>query len=181
MLPAGSSLTKAKYNRPAGGAYFPGRPVTSSSKLWKHSDIPSQVSYSRNNSRARSMSFSVSTRRTANICRFYSLAEIKSKQELFEAGLLFMDRRSFVTTAGASAAGLAVASSSLERLVEAMVGRRTAEYFVPGFGELLPTPTRNTGETFLALPKGFEYNVIGKVKSEMSDGRPTPSRHDGQW
>ncbi len=92
-----------------------------------------------------------------------------------------MDRRSFVTTAGASAAGLAVASSSLERLVEAMVGRRTAEYFVPGFGELLPTPTRNTGETFLALPKGFEYNVIGKVKSEMSDGRPTPSRHDGQW
>jgi secreted PhoX family phosphatase len=51
----------------------------------------------------------------------------------------------------------------------------------PGYGEIFPTATKNTGETFLALPKGFEYNVIGNVKSIMSDGRETPARHDGQW
>ena len=49
----------------------------------------------------------------------------------------------------------------------------------PGFGELIPTAAKNTGETFLALPRGFEYNVIGKKGVTMSDGRPTPTLHDG--
>ncbi|MBC7932676.1 MAG: DUF839 domain-containing protein, partial [Rubrivivax sp.] len=46
-------------------------------------------------------------------------------------------------------------------------------------GTLRPTKARNTGETFLALPEGFEYNVIGKAGAKMSDGRPTPHAHDG--
>lgn len=50
-----------------------------------------------------------------------------------------------------------------------------------GFGDILPTAAKNTGETFLSLPKGFEYNVIGRVKGMMSDGRPTPAAHDGMW
>jgi hypothetical protein len=29
------------------------------------------------------------------------------------------------------------------------------------------------------LPKGFEYNVIGKVKNPLADGRLTPAAHDG--
>lgn len=48
-----------------------------------------------------------------------------------------------------------------------------------GYGELVPMATKNTGETFLALPRGFEYNVFGKVKSPMTDGRTTPPAHDG--
>ena len=93
-----------------------------------------------------------------------------------------MDRRSFIAGLSTFAAGLAVASDSLS--IRARVfedGSSLSEIKAPGYGELLPTATKNTGETFLALPKGFDYNVIGKVKSVMSDGRETPSRHDGQW
>jgi uncharacterized protein len=49
----------------------------------------------------------------------------------------------------------------------------------PGFGDLIPTASRNTGETLLSLPRGFEYNVIGKAESMLADGRPTPRLHDG--
>ena len=38
---------------------------------------------------------------------------------------------------------------------------------------------RNTGEEILTLPEGFEYNVIGKTGTKMSDGNPTPAGHDG--
>lgn len=48
-----------------------------------------------------------------------------------------------------------------------------------GFGELVATRAKNTGETYLALPKGFEYNVFGKIGSKMSDGQTTPPAHDG--
>jgi secreted PhoX family phosphatase len=48
-----------------------------------------------------------------------------------------------------------------------------------GFGELFPTTTSNTKEIYLALPKGFQYNVIGKVNRLMSDGHATPPMHDG--
>ncbi|MBC7930015.1 MAG: DUF839 domain-containing protein, partial [Rubrivivax sp.] len=47
------------------------------------------------------------------------------------------------------------------------------------YGMLRPVKARNTGETFLALPEGFEYNVIGRAGAKMSDGRPTPHAHDG--
>ncbi|MBA2732872.1 MAG: DUF839 domain-containing protein [Acidobacteria bacterium] len=48
-----------------------------------------------------------------------------------------------------------------------------------GYGTLRPARARNTGETFLALPEGFEYNVIGRAGAKMSDGRPTPLAPDG--
>jgi secreted PhoX family phosphatase len=57
----------------------------------------------------------------------------------------------------------------------------TASVRALGYGDLAPTAAKNTGEVMLALPRGFEYNVIGKVGSVMSDGRPTPARHDGMW
>jgi uncharacterized protein len=49
----------------------------------------------------------------------------------------------------------------------------------PGYGPLFPTKSNNTAETLLALPKGFQYTVIGKTGAMMSDGRPTPRAHDG--
>ncbi|HYO64031.1 MAG TPA: alkaline phosphatase PhoX [Pyrinomonadaceae bacterium] len=48
-----------------------------------------------------------------------------------------------------------------------------------GYGPLQPAKSRNTGETLLALPEGFEYTVLGRTGSAMSDGRPTPRAHDG--
>jgi uncharacterized protein len=47
------------------------------------------------------------------------------------------------------------------------------------YGELIPTPSENTGETLLALPARFKYTVFGRTGTIMSDGRPTPSAHDG--
>jgi hypothetical protein len=47
------------------------------------------------------------------------------------------------------------------------------------YGALLPAKARNTGETIIALPEGFEYAVIGRTGSKMSDGAPTPAAHDG--
>ena len=47
------------------------------------------------------------------------------------------------------------------------------------YGALLPLPSRNTGESLLALPEGFEYTVFGKAGEVMSDGLPTPNAHDG--
>lgn len=93
-----------------------------------------------------------------------------------------MDRRSFLTTITAASGGLALACSGLARRAEAFstTGELT-NFRSVGFGDLVPTAAKNTGETYLALPKGFEYNVIGKVKGVMSDGRITPAAHDGMW
>ncbi len=48
-----------------------------------------------------------------------------------------------------------------------------------GYGPLFPVKAKNTGETLLALPRGFQYTVMGKTGAMMSDGRPTPRAHDG--
>lgn len=48
-----------------------------------------------------------------------------------------------------------------------------------GYGPLLPLASRNTGETLLELPQGFQYTVFGKTGAPMSDGNPTPRAHDG--
>ena len=47
------------------------------------------------------------------------------------------------------------------------------------YGDLQPTVSENTGETLLALPEGFKYNVFGRTGTIMSDGKPTPPAHDG--
>ncbi len=93
-----------------------------------------------------------------------------------------MDRRSFIARLALFSGGLALAGSSLGRRsdVFAQTGD-LAKFRAPGFGPLMPIAAKNTGETMLSLPKGFEYNVLGRVKSIMSDGRPTPAAHDGMW
>ena len=91
-----------------------------------------------------------------------------------------MDRRSFISDLAYGTAGLALACASFSRremlfAQDANISKMTAV----GYGELFPTPAKNTGETFLKLPRGFEYNVIGKQGSLLSDGRPTAALHDG--
>lgn len=93
-----------------------------------------------------------------------------------------MDRRAFLTNITVASGGLALACSGLARRAEAV--SRTGDFTnlkSAGFGELVPTAAKNTGETYITLPKGFEYNVIGKVRGVMSDGRVTPAAHDGMW
>lgn len=93
-----------------------------------------------------------------------------------------MDRRSFISRLAVSSGSLALACSSLSKRAEVFAEKgNLQELRAPGYGELFPTATKNTGETFLSLPAGFEYNVIGKIGTPMSDGRPTPARHDGMW
>jgi secreted PhoX family phosphatase len=91
-----------------------------------------------------------------------------------------MDRRSFLTNVTTFSGGLALACTGLARRAELFSGNGDISGLkAVGYGELVPTATKNTGETYLALPRGFEYNVIGKVKGTMSDGRTTPAAHDG--
>jgi len=91
-----------------------------------------------------------------------------------------MDRRTFLSNLSVFSGGLLLACSGLNRRAE-IFGQTgdVTNLRASGYGELVPTVTKNTGETYLALPKGFEYNVVGKVKGPMSDGRPTPPAHDG--
>ncbi|HUR97875.1 MAG TPA: alkaline phosphatase PhoX [Pyrinomonadaceae bacterium] len=91
-----------------------------------------------------------------------------------------MDRRSFISAIGISSGGLALACSGLSRRAETFAATGNfSSLRSHGYGELIPTASKNTGETFLALPKGFEYNVIGKVGAPLADGRTTPPLHDG--
>ena len=93
-----------------------------------------------------------------------------------------MDRRSFISNLALSSSGLALACGGLGRRAEVLAGTGdTSSLRASGYGELFPTAAKNTGETLLALPRGFEYNVLGKQGSKMSDGRTTPARHDGMW
>lgn len=91
-----------------------------------------------------------------------------------------MDRRNFLYRLGLFSGGLALASAGLTRRAEVLANTNNlSKLRAYGYGKLFPVAAKNTGETFLALPKGFEYNVFGKVKSQMADGRPTPAAHDG--
>ncbi|HEY9283228.1 MAG TPA: alkaline phosphatase PhoX [Pyrinomonadaceae bacterium] len=86
------------------------------------------------------------------------------------------DRRTFLRGAAAAAAGgaLVMQGFALNDIGAAQPGDEGA-----GYGQPRPAKSRNTGETLLALPEGFEYTVIGRTGARMSDGRPTPARHDG--
>ncbi len=93
-----------------------------------------------------------------------------------------MDRRSFISNLACFSGGLALAGTSLgRRAIGLGADGELGALRAYGYGKLIPTAAKNTGEMMLALPSGFEYQVIGRVKGIMSDGRPTPAQHDGQW
>ena len=91
-----------------------------------------------------------------------------------------INRREFLFQMGVATTGVALGFSGFQRRAQAVTTLGTlAAMRSYGFGELIPTATQNTGETFLALPKGFKYKVFGNVDSMMSDGNNTPAAHDG--
>ena len=93
---------------------------------------------------------------------------------------MMINRRDFLFKIGVATSGLALGFSGFQRHAQASTTHgNLATMRSYGFGKLIPTTTQNTGETFLALPKGFKYKVLGKVGSKMSDGNKTPVSHDG--
>lgn len=91
-----------------------------------------------------------------------------------------MDRRKFLYSAGLFSGGLLLASNGLTKRTEAFNETGNLSHLRAfGYGEIAPVAAKNTGEKMLALPPGFEYNVIGKVGTAMADGRNTPRAHDG--
>ncbi|MGI8543021.1 MAG: alkaline phosphatase PhoX [Aridibacter sp.] len=91
-----------------------------------------------------------------------------------------MKRRDFLQKAGLASGGLALACSGLTNRATLLGSSENLEKFrAIGYGDLFPTPTKNTGETFISLPKGFEYNAFGKKGKKMSDDLVTPPAHDG--
>ena len=91
-----------------------------------------------------------------------------------------LDRRTFIKTgflAGGSVLGL---QGLLARptLAKSELGRQVANDR-GGYGALKPKASKNTGESILALPDGFEYTVIGRTGTKMSDDNLTPGVHDG--
>src|SRR3954453_12947165 len=91
-----------------------------------------------------------------------------------------MDRRSFISDLAYGTAGLALACAGFSRRDMLFAqDANNSKMTVRGYGEPFPTASKNTGETLLKLPRGFEYNVIGKKYSTLTDGRPTPALHDG--
>ncbi|HWS54910.1 MAG TPA: alkaline phosphatase PhoX [Pyrinomonadaceae bacterium] len=89
-----------------------------------------------------------------------------------------LNRRTFLRRGALAGGALAMQGFAARAALDA-AGLNAESRGAAGYGPLRPAKAKNTGETFLALPKGFEYNVLGKTGAVMSDGRPTPGKHDG--
>ena len=92
-----------------------------------------------------------------------------------------MDRRSFLLTGAAVAAGAALPFQALIARVAAgpsqNAGLRRGQ--TVGYGPLFETADTATGLPLLLLPEGFRYTTLGWTGDLMSNGVPTPSNHDG--
>jgi secreted PhoX family phosphatase len=87
------------------------------------------------------------------------------------------NRRSFLQRSALAGGGLLALNSLLPLVASAEVPQFGGT--IPGFGELVPTASENTGETLLELPPGFKYNVLIRKDDKMTDGRLFPSNADG--
>lgn len=91
-----------------------------------------------------------------------------------------INRRNFLLQTAMAGGSTALMMSGFVRRAEAFDEIKDYSALkAAGYGELVPTAAKNTGEICLELPKGFEYNIIGKTGTPLNDGRPTPRAHDG--
>ncbi len=89
-------------------------------------------------------------------------------------------RREFLFSAGATGVGLLGFYGLARRYGFSEVSGDLSSFANPSaLGPLVTTRSNNTAESFLALPKDFQYTVFGETGSRMSDGKSTPSDHDG--
>lgn len=90
-------------------------------------------------------------------------------------------RRSILKgTAAVMAAGATGTLAALQsrQALAADGGTRLAPIPSP-YGRLAPVADQSTGLPLLQLPPGFSYRSYGWSGDVMSDGKPTPDRHDG--
>ncbi len=90
-----------------------------------------------------------------------------------------MERRSFLASGAAGAAGLLAATTFDSAATAAAPPRNGAD--TGGYGPLRPVAALNDGVEYFALPAGFSYVVFGKTGEPMvSDpSLRNPSSHDG--
>lgn len=89
-----------------------------------------------------------------------------------------MKRRDFLISAAAGSLALSFGGFSKRALAMERTSN-LAKLRAKGYGELIPTAAKNTGEKLISLPTGFEYKVFGRTGDLMSDGQKTPKDHDG--
>ncbi|MGH9226453.1 MAG: alkaline phosphatase PhoX [Acidimicrobiales bacterium] len=87
-------------------------------------------------------------------------------------------RRAFLQGTLAAGAGAALAGPFLA-FAARVAGAAPPETSGEGYGTLGPVKDQATGLELLLLPMGFEYVSFGWTNDVMSDGRKTPSAHDG--
>jgi secreted PhoX family phosphatase len=84
-------------------------------------------------------------------------------------------RRRFLHSALLTAGGVALAAP----LARLHAGNAEDAAQPRGYGPLMPVADLTTGLPLLRLPAGFRYQSYGWTGDLMSDGTPTPDRHDG--
>jgi secreted PhoX family phosphatase len=93
-----------------------------------------------------------------------------------------LDRRAFLKASGVTAGATMLSGGALQaistRMAQAAPGRGTRSARAD-YGRLSPVASVNTGERWLALPDGFEYSILSKTGSDMSDDNLAPRSHDG--
>jgi secreted PhoX family phosphatase len=87
-----------------------------------------------------------------------------------------LDRRRFLEC-GIGAAGALALAGPFRGLVAHAAGVHPAS--PPDLGPLEDVPDLADGAVRLALPRGYVYRSFGATGEVMSDGVPTPGRHDG--
>ena len=93
-----------------------------------------------------------------------------------------IDRRVFLRRAGMSTAALAALGGPLQGLFARAALATGSTGVAPdngGYGPIGPVPDLTDGVARLHLPEGFEYRSFTATGTPMSDGVPTPGRHDG--
>ena len=91
---------------------------------------------------------------------------------------LNVDRRTLLKGGAAAVAGLSVPAMAFQALMS-KPAKAAWPGFSPDYGPLYETVDQNTGLPLLKLPKGFEYTTFSIKDEIMSDGTPTPGKHDG--
>lgn len=91
--------------------------------------------------------------------------------------MTFISRRNFLISSALAGSGAALAFQSLVNR-DFLASFASLSLGAADFGALVPKKTLNTDEELLALPEGFEYRLLSKTGTLMSDEKPTPSAPD---
>jgi secreted PhoX family phosphatase len=90
-----------------------------------------------------------------------------------------VDRRGFLSRSAIAAGAIAVATPFEALLANGPQGGPNDRLASPDYGPLAAVTDETTGLPLLLLPDGFRYLSFGWTGDMMTDGRLTPSAHDG--